>query len=266
MGTALEPAATPPHWALLALEPARACVEFVTGLISSTSDLPRGDGHPVVIFPGLAGDSLSTRPLRQLCDRLGYRAYDWGRGRNTGPDGDPERWFDELAGDVLELVRPHGSPVSLIGWSLGGIYAREVAKRLGGAARQVITLATPFAGTPEATNAAWLYRLLNGEDAHLEPSLLERIAEPPSVPTTSIYTRSDGVVAWRACIHSEVSPHVENVEVRGSHCGLGWNPDVLEIVARKLSLHRTRRNGSRGRKVRDARAAMSAAGTAAFSE
>src|SRR5512140_581995 len=135
-----------PHWALLALEPVRACYELVAGLVSSRNDLPPGDGHPVVIFPGLAGDSLSTLPLRQLCDQLGYATYDWGRGQNTGPEGDPERWFDQLARDVRALVRPHRGTVSLIGWSLGGIYAREIAKRLGSRVRQVITLGTPFAG------------------------------------------------------------------------------------------------------------------------
>ena len=241
----LERTAARPHWALLALEPVRACLELAGGLLSSKSDLPPGDGHPVVIFPGLAGDSLSTRPLRQLCDQLGYVAYDWGRGQNTGPEGDPERWFDDLARDVRALVRPHGEAVSLIGWSLGGIYAREIAKRLGAGVRQVITLGTPFAGTPDDTNAVWLYRLLNGGHPPAEPSLVKRVARAPAVPTTSIYTRSDGVVAWQACIQDESNSHVENIEVKGSHCGLGWNREVLEIVARKLSVHG---RSSRGRR------------------
>jgi hypothetical protein len=128
--------------------------------------------------------------------------------------------------------------VSLIGWSLGGIYAREVAKRLGAAARQVITLGTPFAGTADETNAVWLYRFLNGEHPPAETSLAQRVARPPRVPTTSIHTRSDGVVAWQACVQPGANSHVENVEVLGSHCGLGWNPEVLEIIARKLSIHR----------------------------
>lgn len=225
-----------PHWALFALEPVRACCELATGLMSSTGDLPRGDGHPVVVFPGLGGARLSTRPLRQLCEQLGYAAYDWGCGQNVGPDADPQSWLDDLARHVRLLTRPHRQPVSLIGWSLGGIYAREVAKRLGKAARQVITLGTPFAGTPGETNAVWLYRLLNGEPPPTEPGLVQRVAQPPRVRTTSIYTRSDGVVAWQACVQAGSDSHVENVEVTGSHCGLGWNREVLEIVARKLSV------------------------------
>ena len=243
---ALERTSTAPHWALLALEPVRACYELVAGLVSSRTELPPGDGHPVVIFPGLGGDSLSTRPLRTLCGQLGYAAYDWGRGQNTGPEGDPERWFDALTRDVRELASPHDEPVSLIGWSLGGIYAREVAKRLGAAARQVITLGTPFAGTPDETNAVWLYRLLNGEHPPAGQALIERVSRPPRVPTTSIYTRSDGVVAWQACIQDGPGSHVDHVEVKGSHCGLGWNPEVLEIVARKLSLHGGHRRTRRG--------------------
>jgi pimeloyl-ACP methyl ester carboxylesterase len=217
-------------------------------MVSSRSGLPPGDGHPVVIFPGLAADSLSTRPLRQLCEQLGYATYDWGRGQNTGPEGDPESWFDELALDVRALIRPHAAPASLIGWSLGGIYAREVAKRLGDAARQVITLGTPFAGTPDETNAVWLYRLLNGAQPPAEPSLVQRVARAPAVPTTSIYTRSDGVVAWLACIQPGSNAHVDNIEVSGSHCGLGWNSEVLEIVAHKLKLHGRARGGRRAAK------------------
>lgn len=233
----LDRTAARPHWTLLALEPVRACYELVAGMVSSRSGLPVGDGHPVVIFPGLAADSLSTRPLRQLCEQLGYATYDWGRGQNTGPEGDPEIWFDQLALDVRALIRPHAGSVSLIGWSLGGIYAREVAKRLGDAARQVITLGTPFAGTADETNAVWLYRLLNGEQPPAAPSLVRRVARAPAVPTTSIYTRSDGVVAWQACVQPGSNAHVDNIEVNGSHCGLGWNSQVLEIVAHKLKLH-----------------------------
>lgn len=249
----VERSAAAPHWGLLAMEPARACYELVAGMMASKGDYPRGDGHPVVIFPGLAADSLSTRPLRQLCERLGYATYDWGRGQNTGPEGDPARWFDGLARDVRSLTRSHGQPVSLIGWSLGGIYAREVAKRLGAAARQVITLGTPFAGTADETNAVWLYRRLNGEHPPARPSLAQRVARAPRVPTTSIYTRSDGVVAWQACVQPGSHSHVENVEVKGSHCGLGWNAEVLEIVARKLSIHR---GWHSARKVKPRRAAI----------
>ena len=132
--------------------------------------LPPGDGHPVVIFPGLAADRLSTKPLKNFCEQLGYTAYDWGRGFNTGPQGDVDAWLDELAQHVRELTSTQRQKVSLIGWSLGGIYAREVAKILRGRVRQVITIGTPFAGTTEQTNVAWVYRLVNGQKPLLRRS------------------------------------------------------------------------------------------------
>jgi hypothetical protein len=107
--TVARPVASP-HWALLALEPAQACYELVTGMMASKRDLPRGDGHPVVIFPGLAAYSLSTRPLRQMCEELGYAAYDWGRGQNVRPDGDPARWFDRLRVTCARLPDRTGNP------------------------------------------------------------------------------------------------------------------------------------------------------------
>jgi pimeloyl-ACP methyl ester carboxylesterase len=196
--------------------------------------LPRGDGHPVVIFPGLASDKHSTAPLKSFCEDLGYAAYDWGRGFNTGPEGDVDAWLDELAQHVRELTAAHRQRVSLIGWSLGGIYAREVAKLLRRRVRQVITIGTPFAGSVEQTNVARLYRLLNGQQPALDAALAARLRTAPDVPTTSIFSRSDGIVAWQACVQDGNREHTDNIEVDGSHVGMGWNPQVLSIVANKL--------------------------------
>lgn len=232
------PARTPvgaPGWTLFGMEPLRAAMEYASMQMMDTASLPRGDGHPVVIFPGLAADQQSIRPLSGFCKRLGYTAYDWGRGLNTGPLGDVDAWLDELARHVSELVSAHREPVSLVGWSLGGIYAREVAKILGRRARQVVTIGTPVAGTVEQNNASWMYRLMNGQSPLLDEALLERLRTAPDVPTTSIFSRSDGVVAWQTCIQDDAGEHIENVEVDGSHCGLGWNPEVLWVVADRLS-------------------------------
>ena len=160
-----------------------------------TTSLPPGDGHPVVVFPGLAADQRSIAPLVSFCDRLGYTTYDWGRGLNTGPQGDVNAWIDDLAQHVGRLVSAHRERVSLVGWSLGGLYAREVAKILGRRVRQVITIGTPFTGTVEQKNASWLYRLVSGPQPLLDEKLLARIGTAPDVPTTSIFSRSDGVVA-----------------------------------------------------------------------
>ena len=229
-GTAPAPSLT-----LLGFEPLRAAIEYAGMRVMNKAALPPGDGHPVVIFPGLASDRRATAPLKSFCDQLGYTAYDWGRGFNTGPHGDPERWLDDLAAHVQRLVAGHGERVSLVGWSLGGIYAREVAKRLQRETRQVITIGTPFAGTVDQSNVGLVYRLLNGRKPELDAAMQAELARAPAVPTTSIYSRSDGIVAWQACIQNGGQPQTENVEVRGSHCGLGWNPAALKVIADRLS-------------------------------
>ena len=118
---------------------------------------------------------------------------------------------------------------------MGGLYARELAKLPGMPVRQVITIGTPFNGAPENTHVGWMYRLLNGQRARLESALRQRLRTPPPVPTTSIYSRSDGVVAWQACRHPEpIAAQVQDIEVEGSHLGMGWNPRVLRIVADRL--------------------------------
>jgi hypothetical protein len=224
----------PPSWALFGIEPLRAAFEYASMRLMDREALPRGDGHPVVIFPGLALDERSIEPMKALCNDLGYVTYDWGRGCNTGPQGDVDLWIDGLAQHVRRLVHQHEQPVSLIGWSLGGIYAREIAKKLTGRVRHVITIGTPFAGSAEQTNVSWVYRVVNGQKPVLDESLIDRLRSAPAVPTTSIYSRTDGVVAWQACVHDRDEPHTENVEVQGSHCGLGWNPEVLSIIADRL--------------------------------
>ena len=234
--TSPRPALPPirPPLRLLGTEPWRAAGEFLH-LQFLRAPRPHGDGHPVIIFPGLASDGRAVAPLREYCRRLGHVALDWGRGFNTGPQGDVDQWLQALADDVQHLLRGHGQPPTLIGWSLGGLYARELAKLPGLPVRQVITIGTPFNGAPENTHVGWMYRLLNGQRARLAPALRQRLRTPPPVPTTSIYSRSDGVVAWQACRHPEpIAAQVQDIEVEGSHLGMGWNPRVLRIVADRL--------------------------------
>lgn len=224
-----------PHWMLLGSEPVRAAIEYLRMRSMDVTALPRGDGHPVVIFPGLAASENSTGPLVRLCKQLGYAARDWGRGVNTGPRGDVAGWLDDLADHVDTLTAAHRSTMSLVGWSLGGFYAREVAKRLNGRVRQVITVGTPFAGRAEHTHAAWFYRMVNGQPPAFDDALLARFRTPPDVPTTSVFSRSDGIVAWQACVQNG-GAHAENIEVAGSHCGLAWNAHVFAIIATQLCL------------------------------
>jgi len=228
--------ATP--WALLGLEPMRAAFEYASMHLMNTTSFPSGDGHPVVIFPGLVSDQSSTAPLKKFCQTLGYTAYDWGQGLNTGPQGDLDAWIDELAGHVRGLTSAHRQRMSLIGWSLGGIYAREVAKKLPGRVRQVITLGTPFGGTAERNDLEWIYGSSGARKPEITRELMARLRSAPDVPTTSIYSRSDGVIDWQACLHDDKQALTEDIEVDSSHFGLGWNPAVLAIIADRLGKRR----------------------------
>lgn len=193
-----------------------------------------GDGHPVVIFPGLGADGASVAILRDHCRALGYDAFDWGQGFNTGPRGDLDVWLHDLHSKLTERLAGHTQPATLIGWSLGGLYAREIGKLMAPRVRQVITMGTPFNAKADHTNVGWLFRLLSGSSSTIGPVLSERLRTPPPVRTTSIYSRSDGVVAWQTCRHDKRSSLVHDIEVSGSHIGMGWNRDVLAAVADRL--------------------------------
>jgi len=190
-----------------------------------------GDGHPVIVFPGFMASDNSTKPLRAFLDSIGYNSYGWDVGRNYGnPDT-----IEELTEMVEYLYRSHLKKVSIIGWSLGGIYARQVAKELPHITRQVITLGSPFSGIDKPNNAVWMYNLITGGKgiSQIDPNYLKEIPLSAPVPTTAIYSREDGVVPWQACMEIESHIH-QNVRVRGSHFGLGVNPVVLQIIANRL--------------------------------
>jgi pimeloyl-ACP methyl ester carboxylesterase len=192
--------------------------------------LPSGDGHPIMVLPGLAASDLSTAPMRAFLRDRGYAAHGWELGRNLGlKPGLHGSTFDRLR----DLRRRYGRKVSLIGWSLGGIFARELAKQAPDDVRQVITLASPFKGSPRATHAWWVYELLAGHSIE-EASAEAELHEPPPVPTTAIFSRSDGIVAWQCCVEDQRT-YTESVEVRASHCGLGHNPAALYVIADRLA-------------------------------
>lgn len=192
---------------------------------------PRGDGHPVMVLPGLGATDASTRPLRGYLAELGYAVQGWELGRNLGRRQVVDHY---LLPRLRELRTRTGRAVSLVGWSLGGILARELAKRAPHDVRLVITLGSPFAGGGRASNVARLFEAVGGRRIVDDPLVRRRIREAPPVPLTSIYSRTDGVVAWRACLEQE-GPTAENIEVRGSHCGLGHNPLALWAVADRLA-------------------------------
>lgn len=235
MSDVLSPTIERPSLALLSTEPWRAATEYLAHKLILDTKLPKGDGHPVLIFPGLGADGRSLAPLRKMCESLGYAAFDWGRGYNTGPAGNIDSWLQELAVYSSQLLKNHDQKATLIGWSLGGLYARELAKIIKGRVRQVITIGTPFNAHADHTNVGWLYRLLSSQTPALDENLAARLRKPPPVPTTSIYSRTDGVVAWQSCVHDALPAGVQDIEIKGSHIGMGWNPCALRIVADRLA-------------------------------
>ena len=194
--------------------------------------LPQGDGHPVMVFPGFLTSDLSTVPLRHFLKSLGYAVHGWGFGSNTGYRPALNLLMQER---ILAIHAEHGKKLSLIGWSLGGVYAREMARELPDHVRQVITMGSPIARAKDGSNMSWLYNLINGDRDGVDDAFLEKIMEPPPVPATAIFTRSDGVVTWRSTIEQREGPITQNVEVMGSHCGLGHNPLALYVIADRLS-------------------------------
>jgi Alpha/beta hydrolase family len=217
---------------LLMMMEARAPWEYAAMVAAAPwlNRLPVGDGHPVMVFPGLGASDMSTTPLRNFLRDRGYTPYAWKQGFNFGPR---HGVLDACRDLVLRTAQHHQQKVSLIGWSLGGIYAREIAKEQPDQARCVITLGTPFAGHPRATNAWRFYELVSGQSVH-DHELVETIAQPPACPTTSIYSKTDGVVAWQCSINA-AAPHTENIEVHASHVGMGMNPLALYAIADRLA-------------------------------
>ena len=220
-----------PGWFLLALE-GRAPWELWASLVSMPllRQAPQGDGHPVIVFPGLATGDMTTLVLRNFLKDRGYVPYAWEQGLNRGPRPGV---IEACVARVRQLRAEHGCNVSLVGWSLGGIYAREIAKMIPEDVRSVITLGTPFSGSPRANNAWRLYEFTSGRSIDTDPRLVG-LKEPPPVPTTSVYSRTDGIVAWQCCVEKE-SELAENIEVHASHLGIGMNPTALYAIADRLA-------------------------------
>ena len=221
---------------LLALEVPRAALNAATLLPAWPLLLraPRGDGHPVLVLPGFTASDLSTRVLRGYLRELGYHVHAWRLGRNLGPNRET---IDGLRERVRQLADRHQQPMSIVGWSLGGIYAREIARATPRGVRMVITMGSPIRlRDRRASNAGSLFATVRpgaatGGRADPRPPEDSRGALP--VPATAIYTRSDGVVPWQSCLEVP-SSRSESVEVTGSHTGLGVNPAALWVIADRL--------------------------------
>ena len=212
-------------------DPVRATGEFATslGLLPFSRLLPSGDGHPVLVLPGFMGGDGSTRTLRQFLKSLDYQPHGWGLGRNIGPT---EKVLNELPELLERIAADAGTQASLIGWSLGGVYARHLAAHAPGFVRFVVTLGTPVRSEVHgASNASPLFEALRATHVPGHPMLDS--GHPLSVPVTAVHTRSDGIVHWETCLIEDAAT-AENLRVRGSHIGLGFNPAVGYIIADRL--------------------------------
>lgn len=194
---------------------------------------PKGDGRPVMLIPGYGTDESSMRPLGRYLSYLEYDVYDWAQGRNRG----------DVEGDILRVGERaktihgarDGSAVTLIGWSLGGVAAREAARLFEPYVREVITLGTPIVGGPKYTSAARRFaRTAKFDLDEFEKEVHERNSIGIRQPVTSIYSKSDGVVGWRASVDT-YNRQARNIEVNSSHFGLGANGKVWELIANLLA-------------------------------
>lgn len=223
----------PPGLGMLLAE-ARGIFELNASLLLSPLLLraPRGDGHPVLALPGFLASDLSMAPMRRYLSELGYDSYGWEMGRNVGGVSRMRAALRDRLAEIHDATR---RKVSIVGWSLGGVYARHLALQAPELVRYVITLGSPFANDVTATNATRLYEALSGERVTADPELRKVIAGDLPVPTTSIYSRADGIVNWRTCL-LRPSDTAENIEVHlASHVGLGVNPAALWAVADRLA-------------------------------
>lgn len=227
-------AARPPHLVLCVTEIPRAVGDIASFFLMRPilRRLPAGDGHGVIVLPGYMADDNPTRPLRSLLRQLGYRAEGWSFGRNTRLDSGR---VAALADHVARTADRTGGKVSLVGWSLGGLLAREIARARPQLVRQVICMGSPLSDDPNHYSVfSILQRFGDIVPLFRGHHLFRDAAAPPPVPSTSIYSRGDGVVAWRASLQRK-GPQAENVEVHASHSGLAANPLVAMVVADRLA-------------------------------
>ena len=223
----------PPPRLMLLLE-ARVAFEYAASWASLPllrARAPKGHGEPVLVVPGFGSDDSYTTRLRSFLSSLGYRVRGWGLGRN---DGRVSALVPRVVERTAELAAEAGSKVVLVGWSLGGYLAREVARARPDLVGRVITLGAPVVGGPKYTASASMYRKRGYDLDEIEAAVAQREANPLEVQVAAVFSRSDGVVAWKACV-DHLNPRVTHHEVISSHLGLVCSPVVFLLVARLLS-------------------------------
>jgi hypothetical protein len=234
----IDQSARPPSLAYAIAEFPRALLEFVSLAPAHfiLKNAPKGDGHPVITLPGYRSDDTAMLAMRRYLERWGYPAYPWGLGTNLGVGYQRVDYEKRMLARLESIVEKHGEPASLIGWSLGGVIAREVTKQRPELVRQIITLGSPLGGGPEATTVFRILRHTSAEEITNEVmDVMREVVTPlPDVRCICIYSDSDGIVSPEIA-RDLVSPNVENIRVSSSHFGMGVNPLILFIIADRLS-------------------------------
>jgi hypothetical protein len=223
----------PARWELL--REGRVVLErlALTAVLSRLrADSPRGSREPIMVVPGFATDDSWTVRLRSFLTLIGYEARGWGLGRN---DGRVPKLIPAVVEQTEKLATEFGRPIRLIGWSLGGYLVREAARERPDLVERVITLGTPVVGGPTYTASAPMYVKKGYDLEEIAATVLEREERPITVPVFAIYSRSDGVVAWRSCVDTFDNLHVEHHEVVSTHLGMVNSPRVFRLVAELLA-------------------------------
>lgn len=227
------PASAPSR--LWTLTEGRALLELGAFYLSRPLErtLPRGDGHTVLCLPGFLATNSSTVPMRGLLTRLGYDAHGWDWSRNVRVDN---AMLESLEAQITRLHSDSGGKISLIGWSLGGVIARELAKLHPEKVRLVMSLGSPITNERAETGVTKLFEMLNGKEPEVQRGgRFLALDEAPPVPTTSVLTKTDGIVHWRGSVQCGDREDCENIVVHASHCGLGVNPSVMVALADRLA-------------------------------
>lgn len=205
----------------------------------SLLDLPKGDGHSVLFLPGFMGTDNSTKIMRKLFAELNYSTHGWGLGRNLKFNDVRERAMSDV---VERIYERQNAKISIVGWSLGGVFARELAKIHPDLVRSVISLGSPISNDRRYSAPNRLFELFNRDLVRGQAEKLTRDLETaPPLPTTSIMTKTDGIVSWRGSVQCPTKGNqVENIIVPASHIGLGMNPFVMIAVADRLAQDKDR--------------------------
>ncbi|MEM9571944.1 MAG: alpha/beta hydrolase [Pseudomonadota bacterium] len=193
---------------------------------------PRGDGRKVVLLPGFTAPEFSMRPLSLYLKYLGYDATTWGMGVNSG---EVDHLTQEFGRKIEDMAERSSAPVTLIGWSLGGVIARESARLFSDSVREVITMGTPLIGGPKYTSVGKFYAIKEGLDMDaFELEVHARNSIGLSQPLTVIYSKSDGIVGWQAA-RDVYNDQARNIEVRSTHFAMGGHPKIWKIIADTLA-------------------------------